>query len=90
MAGPSAGGQISKMIIGPGSAGSLGSFLDPKSTKEQWLHGGKKGRKKAKRVLGKKGKSLKIKSFRGPTTKVPSRGLLDPKLRGGVTIGPGW
>jgi len=89
MAGPSAGGQISKMMIGPGSAGSLGDFLNPKSTKEQWLHGGKKGRKKAKRVLGRK-TPLKVKGFRGPTTGVPSKGLLDPKLRGGVTIGPGW
>ncbi len=86
---PTPGGQISKLIIGPGSAGSLGSFLDPKSTKEQWLHGGKKGRKKAKRVLGKGKKSLKVKGFRGPVKGIPAKGLLDPKLRGGITIGPG-
>ena len=42
MSRPSASGQISKMIIGPGSAGSLGDFLNPESTKEDWLHGGKK------------------------------------------------
>lgn len=88
MSGPSAGGQISKMMIGPGSASSLGDFLDPKSSKEDWLHGGKKGRKKAKKTTSRK-KPLGVKSFGGPTTQVPPRGLLDPKLRGGVTIGPG-
>jgi len=56
---PNAGDQMQRMFIGPGSAGSLGSFLDPKSTKEEWLHGGKKTRKRAKSLMGKRPKSKK-------------------------------
>ncbi len=46
-------------------------------------------RRRRKKVTSRR-KSLSVKGFRGPATGVPAKGLLDPKLRGGVTIGPGW
>jgi len=47
--------QVSKMIIGPGSAGSLGDFLDvkpKKGKKDAWLHGGASTKRKAKSLFG--------------------------------------
>lgn len=47
--------QIQKMLIGPGSAKSVGSFMDPKpkkGKKKAWLHGGQKTKQKASFILG--------------------------------------
>ena len=43
---------MKRMFIGPGSAKSVGSFLNPESTEKQWLHGGKKTKQKAAQLFG--------------------------------------
>ena len=89
---PSVGGQMQKMLIGPGSSGSLGTFLDPGSTKEDWLHGGQKGKKKVKRLAGTRvsSKKRKVTPKRRkviPKKEGPNMTLFGPRLTGAPSRG---
>ena len=85
--------QVSKMIIGPGSAGSLGDFLNvkPKKGKEgAWLHGNASTKRKANSLFGCSTPGKKIRSKGKGRGLARGRGKGPIGVPGGQGRGPGY